>query len=355
MARPDTNPAGKAFGIQALRGLAAILVVFDHYSLHYIDAGYLDKVWTPLAESCGAIGVKVFFAISGYVMIITNWRKFGSAGSAEDFLIRRIMRIWPIYAIATLLFFASHFNQPPIYTFANLAKSLTFIPYIGEGGQFRPVLGKGWTLNYEMFFYTLFTFSMLFNRKNGITLIILALMVFGISGYFIKEGTVLGFYFNNLVLYFLIGMIAAIVHILYPVHFRNAEIATAIAAGITIFLSVRYDLFHRSLVSDIARYALVFCAIFLVCDPNTKFTSKFLEKISSIAGDSSYALYLFHGFSFVFFIPILKYLHGSYVFVIYYIAVMFALIICYFIHTILELRIQSVLHRLYKSYKGRSA
>ncbi len=41
-----------------------------------------------------------------------------------------------------------------------------------------PVHGVGWTLNYEMFFYSCFAFALLFSRKAGVIAVAIILSVF---------------------------------------------------------------------------------------------------------------------------------------------------------------------------------
>jgi exopolysaccharide production protein ExoZ len=49
---------------------------------------------------------------------------------------------------------------------AEAVLSLLFFPFPDEDGVMRPVLGQGWTLNFEMLFYAVFTLC-LFLRGTG--------------------------------------------------------------------------------------------------------------------------------------------------------------------------------------------
>ena len=87
--------------VQVLRGLAALGVVVAHAQgeLIYRDAP------NPLPSlEWGAFGVDVFFVISGFVMAYASANAFGSLRSVWPFMIRRIIRIAPLYWIATLAF-----------------------------------------------------------------------------------------------------------------------------------------------------------------------------------------------------------------------------------------------------------
>ncbi len=56
----------------------------------------------------------------------------------------------------------------PIGGLAVAVGSYLFVPVLRDGGELRPVLGQGWTLEYEMFFYALFAISMLLPRRVGL-------------------------------------------------------------------------------------------------------------------------------------------------------------------------------------------
>ncbi len=134
--------------IQALRGFAAIMVVLEH--IRFL--------------SCGAFGVDIFFCISGFMIMYTTHN------STEAFLRKRLLRIVPFYYLMTLgtfillLLFPSMFEQTKA-SFAQLIKSLLFIPFDIGGGVIQPLMRIGWTVNCEMFFYLLFAISLHISHK----------------------------------------------------------------------------------------------------------------------------------------------------------------------------------------------
>jgi peptidoglycan/LPS O-acetylase OafA/YrhL len=54
--------------------------------------------------TAGAIGVDLFFVISGFIMIATAWELFGTPGASARFLERRFLRIYPAYGVALAAF-----------------------------------------------------------------------------------------------------------------------------------------------------------------------------------------------------------------------------------------------------------
>src|ERR1700737_3097284 len=82
--------------IQALRAVAALIVVVFHLS--YIESKYFPSHFVPaILGNCGMAGVDLFFVISGFVMMTVSSGHFGRSGAASDFLLRRAVRIYPVY------------------------------------------------------------------------------------------------------------------------------------------------------------------------------------------------------------------------------------------------------------------
>ena len=101
----------------------------------------------------GAVGVDVFFVISGFIVTLAGLR----AQSIRRFLIDRIFRIWPLYVVATVSYLAVRpdaFIRP-----LDVVCSLFFIQPLGAADN-PPTLPPGWTLLFEMAFYGVLAFAM---------------------------------------------------------------------------------------------------------------------------------------------------------------------------------------------------
>ena len=101
-------------------------------------------------------------------MVHISRQSFGKRGASADFLRRRIIRIVPLYWLATVAAFISHkiwATHGAHAGWMDLAYSLAFIPYLsGEDGWY-PILPGGCTLNYEMMFYMVFSLGLTLPRK----------------------------------------------------------------------------------------------------------------------------------------------------------------------------------------------
>ncbi|NYF79592.1 acyltransferase family protein [Granulicella arctica] len=185
--------------LQSLRAIAALLVVFDHTSLPSAGHGLSARV-PYFASFIGMQGVAIFFIISGFIMTYTANSPDDAApraSLAKNFAIRRIVRVVPLYWFFTLLaaggiLLAGLGKLMPV---SYVLKSLFFIPYVGKFGPLLlmlPIVPMGWTLNYEMVFYALFTAALLLPYRFRIPALVAtlaAIVTIGAGFYPLLSGT----------------------------------------------------------------------------------------------------------------------------------------------------------------------
>lgn len=170
------SSAGKFESIQALRCIAVLAVVLSH-SFHElarmfagVNANFNEKAFP------GDFGVDLFFVISGFIMVHVSRNAFAAPGAVGAFVKRRLIRIVPLYWLMTSLMIAIVMLAPEhVHTATSDARqwiaSYLFIPYPRiSDGLMRPVLGLGWSLNYEMYFYALFSVCLLLPMRRAVPL-----------------------------------------------------------------------------------------------------------------------------------------------------------------------------------------
>ncbi|WP_161914565.1 acyltransferase [Methylosinus sp. C49] len=160
--------------IQWLRAIAAAMVVLHHagYYANSVREQYGAAHADFLGVSFWWFGIHIFFVVSGFIMIYTT-RDFGSPGAWRKFLWRRLLRIAPLYWIVTtiavvLLLIFPHSLDITGDRLAYVLKSYAFIPVLRSEGDLRPIVGQGWTLDTEMFFYAAFALATFLPRRLGV-------------------------------------------------------------------------------------------------------------------------------------------------------------------------------------------
>ncbi|MFK2891991.1 acyltransferase [Dyella flagellata] len=117
-----------------------------------------------------AMGVDLFFLISGFLMVLITRDFDGSKAYAWAFTAKRIARIWPLYAMVTLL--AIGVDHPGLHGLVDRSvllpylEGLLFVPHNPAASHlyFQMAVGVAWTLCFECYFYLVFALCMLFGR-----------------------------------------------------------------------------------------------------------------------------------------------------------------------------------------------
>jgi peptidoglycan/LPS O-acetylase OafA/YrhL len=270
-------PSSKSIqNIQALRAVAATLVIFQHI----------------LIVSIGSFGVDIFFVISGFVIAYVSVSE-----TPGTFVLKRLFRIVPLYWLGTLAVFAVAAVAPSLVNstttdIVELFKSLLFIPYVKDNGLTHPVLFLGWTLNYEMLFYVIFAIALTFGSRAApfiATIILLSLILIGLL--FPIDAEPFRFWTRPLSLEFLFGVwifVAWHKGIRLPV---TPVFALSIAAALVVLMGWEetrksFD-WIEPISFGIPAAAVVVLA--LACEGKIKVPAVLLA-----IGDASYSLYLFH-------------------------------------------------------------
>ena len=279
--------------LQILRGLSALGVVFYHTDLRLAGGWHTEF-----------FGVSTFFVISGSIMCFVTRNPEGGDHTAGRFIVRRAIGIVPLYWLATFAWITL-FNRPPITRHLDpiMGWVETYVPHILRSLFFVPsdtfpVLGVGWTLNFEIYFYALFAMGLLVSRT--LAPLIAAVVIFavinannsGVDNWLIK------YYSHADILFFLQGILLFYIWWVTkddleksPIHVRMLII---VACGLVVafvygsqFIAPQQDLFAGG--SAEFPLLLVAAAIF-AASAGADITWRPLVLI----GDASYAIYLTH-------------------------------------------------------------
>jgi exopolysaccharide production protein ExoZ len=243
--------------------------------------------------------VDIFFVISGFIMFYTSCRDFGKPGAVKKFLLRRLIRIVPIYWLLTGVEVVIELvrglqDVDPIH----IVKSLFFIPFIAGNGKFRPVLGQGWSLNYEMLFYCVFALALLLPRRVGIPAIFIVFSLLIAAGNLFQFDEALLGWTRPVITEFLLGVVLGIAFVERPEWFGRLKVA-----ALPLVLILIVALFWLWEPPGIMQSSLMFRPVYwgvamlivataLICR-DTQGANPISRMMTRI-GDSSYSLYLTH-------------------------------------------------------------
>jgi len=290
--------------IQVLRFIAAALVLYSHIKHEAVEKKVLGyEYMVPAGWFSGAFGVDIFFVISGFIMIIISHDEKRSFTYSLLFMRNRVIRIVPLYWLFTILMllsmliFSTHITHKkiePLHVFA----SFLFLPWPNGEGELNPILGVGWTLNYEMYFYLLFSVSTLFSGAKR--MIVLIGMILGMTALsFIidyPKTSALGFWAQPIVIEFLYGCFIGLIFT------RGVRIPLWASVGLSVVgaIGIVYTS-QENWITPAWRFAsaglpaLAITAGFAL-GPQLQQKSYFIEGLK-VTGDASYALYLSHPFT----------------------------------------------------------
>lgn len=295
------NPPGREQryeSLQLIRFIAAFMVVVAHgtqaYSLR-LEGSDGSDYW-----HLGTIGVDIFFVISGCMMAMTARRAGDGMKSAWNFLVRRVVRVVPIYWVFTaakllIVFAVPAASLKAMPTADHIITSLFFIPYQTVTGDFWPVLPVGWTLNFEMFFYVVFAVVI----ATGVHRVLGVLVLFGgiaLIAQWDLAPNFLRFYFDSLLIEFVFGMALAglVASPRWDFITGRKKIVVGVMLGAVAFLFLTLEgNLPRGLTWGVSAACIVCLALLFeqwVRDSR-------LLRPAVRAGDSSYSLYLIHTFT----------------------------------------------------------
>jgi peptidoglycan/LPS O-acetylase OafA/YrhL len=295
--RAQRQPKAEILGIQYLRGVAALLVVIYHISLH------VSRMSAQTELIALQSGVDIFFVISGFVMIVST--DCGRAATPLAFMRRRIVRIVPLYWAVTLamigvLLIAPQLVKTTTMTWHYALASLAFLAHESPRfpGQYFPLVMPGWTLHLEMLFYLLFSLGLVRGGAGWRLVLRVAAPVIILSavGVLVRPGGIAGFYTNPIMLEFAYGMGLGWLFLQQRTALPGALPSPLPGALAVPLMLVAAALLILPPVPDLGWRALRFGLPALVLVAISLSVSLPRWRVSQMLGDISYSLYLTHFF-----------------------------------------------------------
>lgn len=309
----------KYLSVQILRAIAALLVVAWHspLSIRFCERGVFYEfekgelfraVNYPFFLNHLNLGVDIFFCISGFIMAMLATSVPRSAQNSLAFFSRRVIRVYPMYWVFTLVVVAAYMASNGKLNMGGLTGecaidiprfiySILLIPR-----ETTPVLGLGWTLVYEMQFYLVCAISLLLVDGRRLVYILGGMAVVSIAKMLLVDSPDSTFP----ALYYLEFFAGALAYrcrsLLSP---KNAIAGVIVGGGVFLGLSylldwlivnelTRYKFVTQILLASIGGFVLIVSLVSMQLDTFVK--KNLVGRLLLRVGDSSYVLYLSHWF-----------------------------------------------------------
>jgi len=291
----NTAPV-RLYNIQALRGLAALLVMISH--LFAIDQKYSGGPILPEFFQFGLAGVDLFFVISGFIMVyITQTWQASSGRRIPEFMFARAARIYPIYWLISAVLLMAYLVRPDLVFASTSGEPDILKSFLLWPDENLPLLEVGWTLVHEMGFYLIFALTLFLPARQRIgALIVWAVAVIGgnLAGLG-NVSPVTNILFHPLSIEFLLGAGLAWLFLKSEPKFGGLAVALGLVLGVA---SVTYWSHHGDYIFPYKwhRIALMALPAVLIAYGFAAFErqGRIAPKWSVKLGDWSYSLYLTH-------------------------------------------------------------
>ncbi|EJZ21558.1 acyltransferase [Rhizobium sp. Pop5] len=289
--------SGKQFftALEALRGVAAIMVIFRH----------TEGALGPISPNISYLAVDLFFLLSGVVLANSYERRLITGEiSPAGFLLQRIIRLYPLYLLSLPIGLVSYAIQIGL-DYSALAglvlKGILFIPSTSLGSLF-PFNAPSWSLFFELWAGVLF--SILLIRLSLRSLLAIALAAAGMALYgALLEGNLdIGFQpsyfifgFSRVLFSFLLGIcLYRLYEVRKPNTVNNGNIIGLLLCGCLILIvNIPAATFFGFPYFDLFICLVVFPAIVWIAMRTTQ--TGFVELMFRSLGRLSYPIYILHG------------------------------------------------------------
>ncbi|MBN1453393.1 MAG: acyltransferase [Anaerolineales bacterium] len=280
--------------LNALRGIAALIVVISHYS------NETDLLRGLLGNGAGQFGVMLFFILSGFLMSYLYLNKKFDKENVQYYTVARIARVIPLFVLVVLISFLFQISGVTGIFFAiNNVNSLLSHLMLFSG------MSVLWTIPPEIQFYVLFLFLWgLYFQKKGymFSLIIILYICLIFLNFPSPRWNVLGLDFHTYLIpslpYFFVGIVFGRIYCTWeaPDFLRkNIFVLTLLILplmypNIFSFITGRTHKMWTDIGIFFVVSAVFFVLIFLVPEDNPLLSNPFGDFLGKI----SYSLYLLH-------------------------------------------------------------
>ncbi len=302
--------------LNSLRFIGFIGIFFGHVffsNSHEIINSKLYATIFSYGKILGFISIDSFFVLSSFLI---TWKaleeiKFTSNFQFKNFLIRRSLRIWPLYFLIVFIGFSLEYLKSYYFLDSEKLPSLwNFILFIlnfdiiKNGYNFLFFMVFMWSISVEEQFYVFWAIILKWFNKYlfGISFLIVFISLF-FRIYFINDSLSLNFHTASALGNFGIGALTAISAFKYPYFLRKLQSLSKKTISLFYLIIFTFFILMPALLENdffivIQRVLFSIFFSFIILEQTYCYNS--IVKVSSIKyfnffGKISYGLYCYHG------------------------------------------------------------
>ncbi|MBK8030561.1 MAG: acyltransferase [Chloroflexi bacterium] len=286
-------------GLNTLRLYAALSVVLGHIIQNNLVSAHTGWVLNFFIMS-GYDAVTLFFVISGFLItyLLLNERSENGSISVKNFLLRRFLRIQPVYFVVLLLsilLFPQQLPSHPVSWFYILIWS----PHIPEALLGLSILAHYWSIGVEEWYY--FGLPFLFRRFGVIRLVLGILLIRLILGAVFFPETLLvgaryGQDFSRLFTMLRFESMAVGGFFAWLFFYRHNWLRVVYflePLGVGVFIVIVLLPFEGSLIFDFI-LSIMFAVVVVCCATKPKPLLKIEHPYLRRLGEITYGVYMYH-------------------------------------------------------------
>jgi exopolysaccharide production protein ExoZ len=279
--------------IQASRALVPLFVILLHAKA-FMNV-YFHYDFLNLSEVKRSGGVYYFFALSGFMVYYIYKNEIGNQKALKNFLLNRVIRLYPLYWILTLSVLPIYYIFPSLGSgnerdLFHIIASLFLFP---DGGY--PILSVAWSLEHTMFFYLMFSLAFLKNRLISIPLLLgwISISILFSVNLSNSNNYLINFIFNGNNLIFLFGVACAffLLKIKLNLYLSFVLIVIGLMGFPLSWINAQYNIFEIDLqiITATASIILILGLSFIDIQKDIK-----ISRIVKFLGEASFSIYLTH-------------------------------------------------------------
>ena len=304
----------KIKGFDGIRGVAVIFVVLTHLGVwtSLEKKGQLSHSMTTLVH--GGAGVQAFFILSGFLitLLLIHEHEQYSKISVKNFIVRRTLRIFPLYILFLLIVTCLHIFGKNVTTWQSLYYAYLYIYNFVPKSVYTAFMGHTWSLAVEEHFYLVwpFLFYYAYPKYKNIILVLLVVFIMQaiVNQYYFLSGSLAKHYF--IARWSFIGGYPIALGCLMAILFKTDKYKILksimskplfLFAGLMLYSNALYISYNFQNIYDVAingdiRTVGMLCILMWILTNQNSIFIKILElKPLQYIGKISYGIYMYQG------------------------------------------------------------